>query len=250
VAGADFDEYLLSASFLEVVTGAPSPGGLGFEDLNAVAAALGIDPIADVRLLEGDGALLLLDQKTRSHSPFGNVVWRPTERWAVGLGARLTVEDKDARLANDCFPPGIACMLLGVQEFDLDRHRSETDFSPRVTLQYFPSEEWTLFATRAQGFKSGAFNNFSFTSRSLEVEPEKTVSWEGGVRGTLADRTLSFGATLFDMEVDDLQLQNITGGQIEVRNAASARNWGVEFDLQWLTPMLRELAEGLEALRP
>jgi iron complex outermembrane receptor protein len=235
-AGKDFDDYLLSAPAFELVTGMPSPGGLGFQDLSAAAAALGVDPLADTRLLEGDGATFLLDQKTTSRSLFGNLAWSPSKRWTFGLGGRLTFEKKDAHLVNSCFTPGVVCRLIGVEEFDIERHRSETDVSPRVTVQYFPFDELALFATRAQGFKSGGFNNFGFTRRYLEVEPEKTVSWEAGVRGKLLDETLSYGATLFNMDVKDLQLQNINAGQIQVRNAASARSRGVEFDFLWLTP--------------
>ncbi len=236
VAGKDFDEYLLSEPAFELITGSPPPGGVGFEDLNAAAAALGLDPIEDVRLLENDGSLFFLDQQTRWHSPFGNLAWHPSERWTIGFGARLTVEEKQAHLVNECFSPGAFCSVLGIQEFDLDRARRETDFSPRVTLQYFPFEELALYATRAQGFKSGAFNLLSFTTNNLEVGPEKTVSWEVGARGALFERTLSVGAALFNMDVEDLQLQNITGGQVLVRNAASARSRGLELDFQWLSP--------------
>ena len=234
-AGRDLDEYLVSAPAFELITGSPPPGGGGFEDVNAALGVLGVDPLGDTALLENDGALFLLDQKTRWYSPFGNLAWSPTEQWKVSFGARLTFEEKDAHLANECFTPGAVCRMVGIEEFDLDRRRSETDFAPRVTLQYLPLEELTLYAARGQGFKSGAFNLLSFTQDNLEVGPEDTVSWELGARGTLLDRTLSYGATLFWMDVDDLQLQSITAGQVVVRNAASARSRGLELDFHWLS---------------
>jgi iron complex outermembrane recepter protein len=43
--------------------------------------------------------------------------------------------------------------------------------------------------------------------------------------------------TLFNMDVDDLQLQNYVSTTIVlVRNAASARSRGVELELRWLSP--------------
>jgi outer membrane receptor protein involved in Fe transport len=105
-----------------------------------------------------------------------------------------------------------------------------------VTLQYFPFDGLSLFVSRAQGFKSGGFNNLSFSSRDLEVGPEESVSWEAGARGRMFDERLSYGATLFQTDVDDFQLQNIIGVQVQVRNAASARSRGLEFDFQWRTP--------------
>ena len=62
------------------------------------------------------------------------------------------------------------------------------------------------------------------------------MSYEVGAKGTLLDETLGYGATLFWMDVDDLQVQTIVGTRILVSNAASARSRGLEYDLRWLTP--------------
>ena len=235
-AGADFDEYLVSAPGFELITGNEPPGGVGFEDVNAALAALGQDPIADAAALEGDGARFFLDQDTGSQAGFGQVSWHPTDQWIVSFGGRLTHETKDALLVNECFDPGVLCGALGIEEFVLNLDRSETEFSPKGTVQYFPLEELALFATYGQGFKSGGFNNFSFKADAIQVEPEKTASWETGAKGTVLDRALSYSATFFHMDVDDLQLQNLTGGVVVTRNAASARSTGVEADFRWLTP--------------
>ncbi|MGH7802711.1 MAG: TonB-dependent receptor, partial [Candidatus Binatia bacterium] len=235
-AGEDFDEYVLSAPAFELITGSEAPGGVGLEDLTAVTSALGLDPLAGVELLKDDGFRFRSRQSQTSSAFFGRAAWHLTEEWTLDLGGRLTLEDKDARLINQCFDPGVVCAALGVEEFVLDKKRSETDFSPKVTLHWAPWGELSLFATRAQGFKSGGFNNFSFTSGAIEVDEEQTVSWEVGAKGRALAETLSYGVTLFNMEVDDMQLQNLTGGVVQVRNAASARSRGVELDFQWLTP--------------
>ena len=235
-AGSDFDEYLLSAPAFELITGSEAPGGVGLEDLNAVTDALGLDPLAGVALLENDGFRFRSRQSQASSAFFGRIAWHLTEEWTLDLGGRLTLEDKDAFLLNQCFDPGVVCAALGVQEFALEKTRNETDFSPKVTLHWAPWDGLSLFATRAQGFKSGGFNNFSFTSGAIEVDEEQTVSWEVGAKGRAFAETLSYGATFFNMEVDDMQLQNLTGGVVQVRNAASARSRGVELDFQWLTP--------------
>jgi iron complex outermembrane receptor protein len=234
--GEDLDDYLLGPPGFELATGVPPPGGAGFQDLNEAADAFGLPTPTSADALEGDGALFFLHQQTTSQALFGNVSWTILEDWQLGFGGRLTFEDKDAHLLNDCFDPGFLCGALGIEEFDLNETRSETDFSPKVTLQYFPFDDLALFATRAQGFKSGGFNNFSFTSDAIEVESEKAVSWEVGAKGRLLDGALSYGTTLFNMDVDDLQLQNTLGALVQVRNAASARTRGIELDFQWLTP--------------
>jgi iron complex outermembrane recepter protein len=232
-AGKDFDEFLVSAPGFELVTGMPPPGNVSLDD---VLSRLGLNPLADTGVLQNDGANFFLDQDTRSYGLFGNASWHFDERWTLSVGGRLTLEDKHAHLRNRCFDPGVICAALGIDTFDLRRSRNETDFSPKVTLQFFPFEGLSLFATRAQGFKSGGFNNFTFKRSSIEVEPERTVSYEAGAKGMLLGGMLAYGVTLFDMEVDDLQLQNLTGGFVQVRNAASARTRGIELDFRWLTP--------------
>ncbi len=236
VAGQDIEEYLLSAAAFEVVTGQPPPGGIGFEDVNRALAALGISAPAGVDLLQGDGLRVFSDQRTTSIAFFGQVSWRPSERWSIGVGARLTHEEREARLVNDCFELGVLCAAVGAEEFRLHLDRQETNVSPRFAVQFFPSESLSLFATRASGFKSGGFNNTSTTADQVEVDSETATSWEVGAKGRLFDETLFFGATLFHMEVDDLQLQSFSGPLVVVRNAASARSRGLELDFQWLTP--------------
>jgi iron complex outermembrane recepter protein len=234
-AGQDIEEYLLGPPGFELATGAPPIlGSTGFSTLGEVATALGLPPLPSV--LAGDGASFFLDQKTTSQAVFGNVAWRFLDQFEISGGGRLSLEKKDARVQNVCFDPGVLCAALMVQEFTRDETRDETDFSPKVTLSWFPLDDLTLFATRAQGFKSGAFNNFSFTADAVEVDSEKAVSWEVGAKGKWLDRSLSYAVTLFQMEVEDLQLQNTLGALVQVRNAGSARTRGVEVDLQWLTP--------------
>ncbi|MGH7804891.1 MAG: TonB-dependent receptor, partial [Candidatus Binatia bacterium] len=236
LAGEHFDDYLLTPAAFEALLGIAPPGGVGFPDVSAAAAALGLAPLPGPNPLAGDGFRFRLDQKTRSHAVFGRAAWHLTEAWTVSLGARLTRETKDAHLVNQCAGAGLLCAGLGVEEFDFATDREETDVSPRATLEWAPTDELNLFATRAEGFKSGGFNNLSFTAGTAEVEEEKTVSYEVGAKGRLFDDTLSYAATLFHTDVDDLQVQLIRGTFLLVQNAASARTRGLELDLRWLTP--------------
>jgi iron complex outermembrane recepter protein len=247
-AGKDLGAFVLSAPGFELITKRQAPGGVGFTDLTQATARLGIDPIGDAHLLEGDGGRFLLDQDLDSKAVFGQVAWHLTERWTASFGGRFTYEAKKAHLLNQCFQPGVVCAALGIEQFDLQRSRSETDFAPKVTLQYFPLSNLSLFATRGEGFKSGGFNNFSFTRTGIEVEPEKTVSWEVGAKGSLFDERLAYSAAFFDMEAKDLQVQNLVGTIVVVRNAASARSRGVEMDLRWLSPWQALSVTGAGAL--
>jgi iron complex outermembrane receptor protein len=107
-------------------------------------------------------------------------------------------------------------------------------------VQWFPTNDVALFATRATGFKSGGFNSRSTVRSALEVEREDGLSWEAGVKAAGFDRSLAFGVTLFDMEIENLQLPKLVGGTVKddvITNAARARSRGAELDLRWLTPL-------------
>src|SRR5262249_55248832 len=139
-----------------------------------------------------------------------------------------------------CVGVGFLCAVAAADEFDLRLHHHDRAFSPRLALQWFPAETVSLFATRATGFKSGGFNSPSTSRSSLEGDREDGVPWESGAKATLFDRTLAFGATLFDMEIENLQLPKLAGGIATVdviTNAAKARSRGAELDLRWLTPL-------------
>ena len=237
LAGKDITAYLLSPAGFEFATGQPPPGGVGFQTVQQAAAAFGVTLPAVPNPLNGDGFHISAGQKLDSEALFGQLSWRPTERWALSFGARANYEHKTASIVLQCFQPGVLCVAAGGRSYTAHPHRNESDFSPKVTLQYFPFQNLSLFATRAQGYKSGGFNNLSLTPQGIEVEPENTVSWEVGAKGSLFDNTLSYGLTLFNMDVDNLQLQNFVSSTIVlVRNAASARSRGIELDFAWLTP--------------
>ena len=238
LTGGDFVPWALSAAGFEGLTKQEAPGGIGFQTIQEAAAALGIMlPPGGVELLAGDGFFISAAQEMRSKAVFGQVSWHLTDQWTLSAGARANFEDKDLVVVLDCFDPGLACAAVGTGDYSAAPDRSESDISPKVSLQYFPWQELSLFATYGQGYKSGGFNNLSLTPNGLEVEPEKTQSYETGAKGTLFGDTLSYGLTLFWMDVEDLQLQNyITSTIVLVRNAASARSRGVELELQWLTP--------------
>ncbi|MGH7803596.1 MAG: TonB-dependent receptor, partial [Candidatus Binatia bacterium] len=235
ISGDDFVPWALSAAGFEALTGQEPPGGVGFQTIQQAAGALGVT--LPNGILAGDGFHIRAAQEMQSKAIFGQLAWRPTEQWTLSFGARANFEDKEAAIVLDCFTPGLACAAAGGSDYTANPERSESDVSPKVSLQYFPWENLSLFTTYAQGYKSGGFNNLSLTPSGIEVEPEKTESWEVGAKGTLFGETLSYGVTLFNMDVEDLQLQNFISSTIVlVRNAASARSRGIELDAQWLTP--------------
>lgn len=139
------------------------------------------------------------------------------DRWTVTAGGRI--ERDEVRFA-----------LAGGRE----QSREWTRFSPKLALQYQWQQDAQVYASVADGFRAGGFNAFA-PEAYRRYQPERVRSFELGAKGRLLDRRLRYGASVYLMDVQDMQVQQIgLPGQMFLTNAASARPVGVEAELQYL----------------
>lgn len=139
------------------------------------------------------------------------------DRWTVTAGGRI--ERDEVRFA-----------LAGGSE----QSREWTHFSPKLALQYQWRQDAQVYASVADGFRAGGFNAFA-PEAYRRYQPERVRSFELGAKGRLLDRRLRYGASVYLMDVRDMQVQQIgSPGQMFLTNAASARPAGVEAELQYL----------------
>ena len=179
------------------------------------------------------------EQDTTSYAAFGQLRFEPTDRLTLSAGLRYTNEEKEVVTSQS----GLDIPTLAEESLS----RSEDDLSPSLSVTYEVSDQVNLFASFAQGFKSGGFNaatidppatDFSET----EFEEETATSYEAGVKTLTADGRLAFNMTAFFTRVDDLQVSDFDGERVVVRNAAEAESYGIEADLTWLALDNLELA--------
>jgi len=217
-------------------------------------------PVVDALAGPGAGALVAntgtprtLDQDADTFAVFGEVNWSITERWRLNAGARFSWDDKSARrqltitaIDGSPLPPplepfvqGLYGALFNVSNHDVSGDRSESNFMPSLSLQYFAGDDAMFYASYARGFKSGGFdarsNNAPANGGSFEFEEEQADSFEIGTRLTFADGRADMGAALFYTEYDDLQVSTFDGVLgFNVGNAARAVTRGFELDGRWL----------------
>ncbi len=241
VAGNDFGSYLGTDDVLQL---ASAQNGLG-------TGVVFLPGIGDVLNLVGGGVVgddryrLDYDLDVTALAWFGQLTWRFLEDWAITPGLRFNHEKKEslATGAGQCALKalGAPCIIetaLSARDYAAPTlERSESDLSPKVSLQYFWGEDATFFVTWARGFKSGGFNGSSFTGDDLEFENEKAGTWELGAKSMLFDRSLGVNLTLFRTEFENLQVLAFNGAFFDVANAGSATAQGIELDFRWLTPL-------------
>lgn len=188
-----------------------------------------------------------------------------TEKLSVTVGARYTEETKSAFVNNglifaNVYPesnwipgyvrptgtfPGnnLVPQVLGQDtngDGVLDAPSEETwsRFTPRLGLDYKVSDDMMIFASYAQGFKSGTYNPRA-TINEPAVDPEVVDSIEFGMKADLSD-TLRTNVTLFSLDHKDRQYISVLPvsspsdlNQI-LGNVGSSTATGVEAEITWV----------------
>jgi iron complex outermembrane receptor protein len=162
--------------------------------------------------------------ETEAYAAFGQASYFVSPRFRVTLGGRYSHERKEATayINNEA--------TLGVREIE---SATWDAFTPRVSLDFFASDDVMLYLSATKGFKTGGFNGPDDV-----FDPEYIWSYETGLRSTFWHKRLRFNATAFYYDYTDIQFFQAlsapdpeTGATTEVGNAASAEVMGLELEL-------------------
>ncbi len=168
--------------------------------------------------------------ETRSVAAYASVTFHIGDKFDIGLGGRYTKEEKDVTVdfADD---------NNATNNFLVSPSNDFSEFTPRITLTYYPSESVTLFASRTEGFTAGGFNTETNNATAIRLgfEPETIVAYEIGAKTTWADGRVVANLTLFDQEYEDKQEGFFTpaGPYFSIFNASKATMTGAELELSW-----------------
>ncbi|WP_083942756.1 TonB-dependent receptor [Sphingomonas soli] len=109
-------------------------------------------------------------------------------------------------------------------------------FTPKVGLNWKPSQDVMLYGSYSTGFKSGGFGNPTATMASPIYNPEKLSTFELGTKTQFWDRRVTFNLAGFVSRWKDIQLNVIvpgpTGGVVNLTsNGGTAELYGFEAEL-------------------
>lgn len=196
-------------------------------------------------------------QESSLISLFGRATWHITDRFHVTLGARYTIEDKDATkdlnivelstgsvlddssVAEDYFNNfGVESeQLVGLGEADghsLSGSRQETPFTPLINVEYDFNDDVLLYASFTSGTKAGGFDPRSNGKAFFEFEEENADAFEIGLKSTVADGRGEVNVSIYRTEYDDLQISQFDGRVgFNASNANETVVQGVEVDGRW-----------------
>ncbi len=186
------------------------------------------------------GTLLLEpSQDLSSWSLYTQLRYRISDTLRVALGGRYTYDDKDfTEIDTFAGNPGL---VPGAPA-----SKTWSAFTPRVAIDYTPTDDMTVFASVSRGFKSGGFNTYSVPVD--RYEPEYVWSYELGLKANWLDRRLRTALTAFYMDYTDLQQSIFGEGERalpKTSNAASSKIKGIEAELEaFVTDQFRVSASG------
>lgn len=183
-------------------------------------------------------------QKAESYAAFGQVNYDFADSTSVTVGLRYTTETKDyAASGRVVLANGVAINnpLVG------DRLKANK-LTWRFALDHHFSDDVLGYLSYNRGFKSGGFNPQTFTLPLQPFSPEVLDSFEAGLKADLLDRRLRFNGAGFYYDYKNIQINAFQGGISTIYNAASAKIYGLDFDLTAAPTDSLTLTAGLSVL--
>jgi len=113
--------------------------------------------------------------------------------------------------------------------------RDEDYFTATAIVEWDVGDDSMLYASVANGYKTGGFDARSVRPGNFEYEDESVLALELGTKSRLLDDRLELNTALFYSDYDDIQVSQFDGLLgYEVGNADEATSKGIEIDGRWL----------------
>lgn len=195
----------------------------------------------------------------QDHEVFGafvNVDFAISEKLILTAGLRYSDESKDAgvtyiqpRLAA-CSVVAGTCPFTGLNFTGAPNGFEDSDswnnWTPKLGLQYFVTNDFQAYATYTKGFRSGGYNfritdvpifltSVAARGGQIAFDEEEVDAFEVGTKWTSADRRMNINAAAFYTDITDMQREvnesNGGAGVLQnILNTADASITGIEVD--------------------
>ena len=264
-------QLLFSGDRLNGVMGYYFLDANAFNDFDVV-----LGPLGELIGLPGFNANTLGDVDTETWSVFADFSYDLNDFWSVSLGGRYTSDERSSQVLRrtywcppdplpgfdpncDGFSPtfgGSAVVLATTSDFN--GSDEWTEFTPRASVSWAPSDEHTVYFSYAEGFKGGSFDPRAQTSTAPDLDgdgnvsdeeifefirflPETVTSYELGWRANTLDGRLMSSIAVFFADYEDVQIPGSIGTDTDgdgiedtfsgiTTNAGAAEMPGFEFE--------------------
>ncbi|HEY0122278.1 MAG TPA: TonB-dependent receptor, partial [Rhizobium sp.] len=166
-------------------------------------------------------------QKASSQSVFGQVTVKLDSLTHLTGGLRYTRE-KRTFLADQYGLYGAQNAVVPIGSVDTDHVFEKLTWRLSIDRQIVSNT--MVYASYNRGFKSGLYNISSLST--TPIKPEVLDAYEVGSKSTLFGGRLRANSAFFYYDYKDLQIPQYIDGVQYLRNAAAAKIYGVDADLE------------------
>ena len=196
-----------------------------------------VSPILAVSSTTGafGGAWLESDAPStyKEYAAFTDLTLHLTDRFDLQLGGRESRDDQTYSQVQS--GPYVTMFLVQPSPFvqgPIDT--SETAFTYLITPSFKLTTDSMLYARLASGYRPGGPNVGGVAFHApLNYAPDKTQNYEIGIKGSVLDHRLSFDASIYRINWQDIQIvavDPVSGAAYEV-NGSRATSQGVELSI-------------------
>jgi iron complex outermembrane receptor protein len=182
-----------------------------------------------------DNGVATYGVRNTSQALFGEGTFNFSDALRLVTGLRYTADKLSyyhGRVASNTGVPGV-----GATRATVNGSTTENAVSGRIGPQFDIAKDVMLYATASRGYKGPAYNVFFNMSPTQDnvLAPEKSNSYEIGLKSELLDRRVRLNLAVFDSEYKGYQanVPDLVNGVIVTRliNAGTVSTKGFEADL-------------------
>jgi iron complex outermembrane recepter protein len=156
----------------------------------------------------------------REFAAFGDVNYRITPAFEVGLGGRYSSEKQSYQQINDG-------LLTGTDDFTTHSDQDAATYSADAKYKFGPMA--MVYLRVASGFVPGGPNDVVPGSPLPETfHSSTTTNYEAGIKGAGMDGRLNYDFDVFDVEWKNIQLVAAIGDLYATTNGGAAHSRGAE----------------------
>ena len=251
-------QLLYSADRLNGVFGFYYLDANAFNDFDVLLAQLG-----GVIGLPGLNANTIGDVDTETWSVFADFSYDLNDTVSLSFGGRYTSDERKSKVLRTTYINGFSQTFGGsgiaiATTSDFNGSDKWTEFSPRVSIAWAPSDNNNLYFSYSEGFKGGGFDPRGQTSAAEDLDgdgvvtdaeiftymnflPETVESFELGWKTTALDGRLTSSIAVFFADFTDVQVPGSIGVDTDgdglndtfagaTNNAGKAELSGIEFE--------------------
>ena len=169
-------------------------------------------------------------QDTSSWAVFGSGNYQVTDQITLSAGIRYTDDSKDFTAIRTIAPFVGVAGALG----PIDVEVGDTNVSFDVSATYSVNDDVNLYARIARGFRAPSIQGrILFGDAVTTADSETILSYEGGVKSTLADNRVRANLNGYYFNINDQQLTAIggAGNFNQLLNAEEGIGYGLEAEV-------------------